>query len=232
LLLAGCRRPGGLEIEVDGELPSMPYVELTLQVMRAFGVRVERPSVGLFRVPESSPRLAEFTVEPDWSSASYPLAASWLTGKPAQIVGMLEHSLQGDRVFPELLERIRRPGPREIDLGSAPDLAPTVIACALFAEGETRITGAAHLRIKESDRIGVPIRELSKLGADLEELPDGLVVRPGRLQGPAELDPARDHRMAMAFGLVSLRVDGVRVLDPGCVSKSYPTFWEMLEAFR
>jgi 3-phosphoshikimate 1-carboxyvinyltransferase len=232
LLLSGCRMPGGLTIEVDGELPSMPYVELTLQAMRGFGVSVKRPSERIFEVCEARPQLAEFAVEPDWSSASYPLAASWLTGKPARVVGMVESSVQGDRIFPELLERMTRSGPREIDLSSAPDLAPTVIACALFAEGETRISGAAHLRIKESDRIGVPIRELGKLGADLEELPDGMVVRPGPLRGPAVLDPARDHRMAMSFGLVSLRVEGVSVRDPGCVSKSYPEFWEMLEVFR
>jgi len=232
LLLAGCRHPGGLEIDVRGELPSMPYVELTLQAMRSFGVEVEQPSSGVFRVPRAVPDLPEFEVEPDWSSASYPLAASFLTGKQARVVGMVEDSAQGDRIFPEILDSLANPGPREVDLTDAPDLAPTVIACALFAEGETRISGAAHLRIKESDRIGVPIRELRKLGAEMEERPDGLVVRPAPLAGPAELDPARDHRMAMAFGLVSLRVDGVRVLFPDCVSKSYPEFWEMLEAFR
>jgi 3-phosphoshikimate 1-carboxyvinyltransferase len=173
-----------------------------------------------------------FEVEPDWSSASYPLAASFLSGKPARVVGMVRDSLQGDRVFPRILDSLTGAGPRVVDLSDAPDLAPTVIACALFADGATTICGAAHLRIKESDRIGVPIRELRKLGADLEERPDGLIVRPAPLKGPAELDPAKDHRMAMAFGLVSLRVEGVRVLDPGCVSKSYPTFWKMLEAFR
>jgi 3-phosphoshikimate 1-carboxyvinyltransferase len=232
LLLAGCRIPGGLQVVVDGQLPSMPYVELTLAVMRAFGVEVERRSPETFRVPESAPSLSEYAVEPDWSSASYPLAASWLTGKPARVLGLRPDSVQGDRVFPEILEAIGRPGPREIDLADAPDLAPTAIACALFAEGETAITGAAHLRIKESDRIGVPLRELAKLGADLEERPDGLVVRPAPLRGPAALDPARDHRMAMAFGLVSLRVAGVQILDPDCVSKSYPDYWNMLEGFR
>ncbi|MBW2278806.1 MAG: 3-phosphoshikimate 1-carboxyvinyltransferase, partial [Deltaproteobacteria bacterium] len=232
LLLAGCRQPDGLEIEVCGELPSMSYVELTLQAMQKFGVTVERPTAGVFRVLNAVPRLAELEVEPDWSSASYPLAASFLTGKQARIVGMVEDSVQGDRVFPEILASLARPGPRAVDLADAPDLAPTVIACALFAKGETSITGAAHLRIKESDRIGVPIRELRKLGADLQERPDGLVVRQAPLNGPAELDPANDHRMAMAFGLVSLRVGGLHVLDPGCVSKSYPDFWTMLEAFR
>jgi 3-phosphoshikimate 1-carboxyvinyltransferase len=232
LLLAGCRRPGGIEIHVDGELPSLPYVELTLQVMRAFGVPVKRSGNRIFAVPETVPRIDEFEVEPDWSSASYPLAASWLTGRDTRIVGMVEASVQGDRIFPGILERLARPGEREIDLADAPDLAPTVIACALFAEGKTTISGAAHLRIKESDRIRTPIRELGKLGADLEERPDGLVVRPAELSGPAELDPARDHRMAMSFGLVSLRVPGVTVIDPGCVSKSYPAFWDMLEEFR
>jgi 3-phosphoshikimate 1-carboxyvinyltransferase len=90
----------------------------------------------------------------------------------------------------------------------------------------------AHLRLKECDRIAVPIQELAKLGADLVERPDGLRVRPVPLRGPARLDPADDHRMAMAFGLVALRVHGLHVENPACVAKSYPGFWDMLEAYR
>jgi 3-phosphoshikimate 1-carboxyvinyltransferase len=232
LLLAGCRAPGGLEVWVDGELPSQPYVELTVAVMREFGIAIERPAPDLYRVPEALPDRDEFAVEPDWTSASYPLAAAWLTDRRVELPGIRERSVQGDRVFAELLDRLNRPGVRRIDLGATPDLAPALIACALFAEGETTITGAAHLRIKESDRIGVPARELGKLGAEIEERQDGLRVRPVPLRGPAALDPAGDHRMAMAFGLVALRVDGVRVENQGCVSKSYPGYWEMLERFR
>ena len=114
----------------------------------------------------------------------------------------------------------------------APDIVPTVVACALFAAGTTQLRGVAHLRIKESDRIGVLVRELEKLGARLRELPDGIELEPAPLSGPATLDPSGDHRMAMAFGLVSLRIDGLNILDPGCVSKSYPGFWQMLETFR
>jgi 3-phosphoshikimate 1-carboxyvinyltransferase len=232
LLLAGCRLPGGAVVEVAGELPSLPYVELTRAVMRSFGVVVEQGGPGRFLVPAALPDRAEYSVEADWSSASYPLAAAWLTGRPVRVTNLSRDSLQGDRIFPELLERLSGPGPREIDLTDTPDLAPTLVACALFAAGETVISGAAHLRIKESDRIGVPVRELRKLGADIEERSDGVVVRPKRLNGPATLDPARDHRLAMAFGLVSLRIPGMEIGDPGCVTKSYPDYWSMLEVFR
>jgi len=231
LLLMGAALPGGVRVHVDGDLPSRPYVDLTVAVLDAFGVAVSEHA-GEFRVAPGGPRATEYAVEGDWSSASYPLAAGWLTGREVEVTNAVATSVQGDRVFPELLARIAAPGPREINLKDAPDLAPTVTACALFADGETAITGAAHLRVKESDRIAVLVRELARLGADLEEREDGLVVRPAPLAGPAALDPTADHRMAMAFGLVGLRVPGVEITDPGCVSKSYPDFWAMLEAFR
>ena len=241
LLMLGAALPGGLSVFVQGQLPSRPYVELTIDVLEAFGVQVsEDQVVGAevsergteFCVSPGPPRAAEYNVEGDWSSASYPLAAGFITGREVSINNLSPDSRQGDRVFPDLLERLAGPGPRTIDLVDAPDLAPSVVACALFADGETAITGAAHLRVKESDRIAVLVRELSKLGADLEERPDGITVRPRPLRGPAELDPSADHRMAMAFGLVSLRVPDLHILDADCVSKSYPDYWSMLGCFR
>lgn len=231
LLLMGAGLPGGIDIEVVGSVPSRPYVDLTLGVMERFGVRVERRG-GAFRVWPGGPRATRFRVEGDWSSASYPLAAGFLTGRRVEVSNVAPDSAQGDRAFPELLESIVSGVGRRIDLRDAPDLAPTVAACALFADGETTIVGAEHLRVKESDRIAVLCRELVKLGARAEERVDGLTIRPGPLRGGVELDPERDHRMAMAFGLVGLRVPGVTVRDAGCVSKSYPDFWRMLETFR
>jgi len=232
LLLLGSRWPGGLRVDVKGRLPSKPYVDLTLEALSAFGVAVDRPSEDVFQIPHGPPRRAEYRVEPDWSSASYVLAASWLTGREVSIPGLSRDSAQGDRRIREIVAELDEPGPRRYDLADAPDIVPTVVACALFAAGTTQLRGVAHLRIKESDRIGVLVRELEKLGARLRELPDGIELEPVPLSGPATLDPSGDHRMAMAFGLVSLRIDGLNILDPGCVSKSYPGFWRMLETFQ
>ncbi len=231
LLLLGAGLPAGLEIQVAGALPSRPYVEMTVTALAAFGVGVQRSGHHRFQVGGGRPGAESYRVEGDWTSAGYPLAAAWLTGKQVHLEGVARDSVQGDRAVPRLLEQLGRPGPRTLDLGDHPDLVPTLAACALFADGQTEIAGVAHLRVKESDRIGVLSRELNKLGADVTERPDGMVVRPKRLLGPARLDPAGDHRLAMAFGLVSLRVADVHVENPGCVSKSYPGFWKMLEEF-
>lgn len=231
LLLLGAGMPAGLEILVEGTLPSRPYVEMTVAVMTAFGVGVKRPGDHSFRVGSGRPGADTYGVEGDWTSVGYPLAAAWLTGKDVRFKDLPRDSVQGDRVVLQILEQLGRPGPRSLDLGDHPDLVPTVVACALFADGQTEIVNVAHLRIKESDRIGVLSRELKKLGAKIVERPDGMVVRPVRLHGPARLDPAGDHRLAMAFGLVSLRVPEVIVENPQCVSKSYRGFWKMLEAF-
>jgi len=231
LLLLGSRLPGGLQVVVNGRLPSRPYVDITVTALRDFGVAVELSAPGVFEVSFGPPRVGDYEVEPDWSSASYVHAASWLTGRALSVRHLPHDSAQGDRIIGELLGELDESGPRELELRDTPDLVPTVVACALFAPGTTRIVGVEHLRIKESDRIGVLVHQLSKVGARLTELPDGISVEPAELSGPATLDPAGDHRMAMAFGLVSLRVAGIEILNRDCVSKSYPGFWEMLEAF-
>lgn len=232
LLMMGCRLPRGLRVRLTGSMPSWPYVELTFRAMAAFGVVVQTGDADTLTVPPVVPRAERFHVEGDWSSASYPLAAGWLTDREVRVTNTSTESVQGDRVFPRLLEKLSRPGPRIFTMNDTPDLVPTVVACALFAEGATEITGVAHLRIKESDRLAVLVRETQKLGAKIREMPDGLMVEPAALRGGAQLDPANDHRMAMAFGLISLRVDGLSVLNPDCVSKSYPDFWTMLARFR
>ncbi|OGQ83933.1 MAG: 3-phosphoshikimate 1-carboxyvinyltransferase [Deltaproteobacteria bacterium RIFOXYA12_FULL_58_15] len=233
LLLVGSRMPEGLRITVDGALPSRPYFELTLSVLGAFGVRYSQPMPNTYVVSRGRPRCHGYEVEGDWSSASYPIAAGWLTGREVSVVNASKDSAQGDRLFPSLLETLATAGDREIDMSDVPDLVPTVTACALFAQGNTHIKGAAHLRIKESDRLAGLAGEFKKLGAKITEEPDGLVIEPGPLRGNgAALDSHRDHRLAMAFGLVSLRVNNFTVLTPGCVSKSYPEFWQMLEEFR
>ena len=170
-------------------------------------------------------------------------------------------SLQGDRAIIGLLERLSRPGPRRFDLGDCPDLIAPVAAAAAFADGPTELRNAAHVRTKESDRLRVLAEGFRAAGIAVEELPDGMVITPYRpaqgVSGPNEvcpcehatgkltlahatpdpgpaltLDPHSDHPMAMAFGLLSLRLPHVRVADPDCVSKSYPRFWNDLALFR
>lgn len=235
LLLAAPRLPNGLNIELAGELPSRPYVDLTLDSLAAFGVTVDTsPGPGgtaVYRVRPSSLHTASVTIEGDHSSASYPLAAGFLTDRPVRVVNARADSRQGDRIFGELLEGLAQPAPRTYELEDVPDIAPTLATCALFAQGETRLMGLGHLRIKECDRLSVLATGFRQVGADLDELPDGLVIRPKPLHGDVDLNPADDHRMAMCFALLSLRLPDIRITDTDCVSKSYPTFFEMLARF-
>ncbi len=235
LLLVAPRLPHGLRIELAGELPSKPYVDLTLDALREFGVTVQTKTgpkgASIYEVAPAGLHPASVTIEGDHSSASYPLAAGFLTGQEVSVVNARPDSRQGDRIFGELLTALHRPAPRTFDLGDTPDIAPTVATCALFAEGETRLTGLAHLRIKECDRLAVLAAGFAKVGADVDELADGLVIRHRPLHGDVDLDPADDHRMAMCFSLLGLRLPDVRVADRDCVSKSYPAFYEMLARF-
>jgi 3-phosphoshikimate 1-carboxyvinyltransferase len=175
-------------------------------------------------------------VEADWSSAAFLLVAGRLAGLEVRLrgLGSAAESLQGDAAIERLLAGLDRTATNELDLTDVPDLIAPLTVAALFAERPTRIRGAAHTRVKESDRVAVLASELSKLGALVREQPDGLDIEPlsGAFIREVELDPASDHRMAMAFGLVSLRAPGVSVRSPECVSKSFPTFWEALAAVR
>ncbi len=231
LLLVGPAM-GGVEIHLTGPLPSSPYVDLTIQVMEAFGAHVDRRDHATYVVADKPYVARDFTVEADHSSASYPLAAGWLTNRQVEIPNLDQNSLQPDRVFADHLARLDSPGPLEFDLEESPDIAPTLAVCALFRKAPTVLSGLRHLAIKESNRLEVLATELQKLGADIAVRSDGWEIRPASLVGPARLDPASDHRMAMCFGLVGLVVPGVEVSDPGCVSKSYPNFWRMLDGFR
>ncbi|MDP8222415.1 MAG: 3-phosphoshikimate 1-carboxyvinyltransferase [Candidatus Lernaella stagnicola] len=232
LLMMGCRLPRGLVVHLEGRFPSRPYVRLTIQTLHAFGIDLRTSQQEIIEIPPKMPHTAEFTIEGDWTSASYPLAAGWLMNQPVEVDNLDPQSEQGDRIFKRLLQRLGQSGDQVFSLQDAPDIVPTVVACALFAQDVTEITGVSHLRIKESDRLAVLARETAKLGADVRELPDGILVRPRPLHGGVQLNPAGDHRMAMAFGLISLRVPDLVVANPDCVTKSYPGYWDMLARFR
>jgi 3-phosphoshikimate 1-carboxyvinyltransferase len=235
LLLVAPMLPNGLEIELTGQSVSRPYLDMTVAMMRQRGARVEASGQS-FRVEPGRYRGGEIAVEVDWSAAAFVLAAARIVGADIRPEGLAspERSLQGDAAIAPMLDGFDRRATNELDLTDVPDLIAPLCVAALFAAKPTRIRGAAHTRVKECDRVAVLARELAKIGAEIVALDDGLDVAPlvAPRREPIELDPEDDHRMAMAFGLVSLRVPGVSVKNRDCVSKSFPDFWSVLARIR
>ncbi|MBI5502326.1 MAG: hypothetical protein HY907_18930 [Deltaproteobacteria bacterium] len=242
LLLVAPRLPGGLAVRLRGAAVSRPYLALTVDVLRRFGARVDERPEG-YRVEPGALRCERFEVEGDWSSAAFILAAARIAGREVRIPNLRRDSGQGDRVIVDFLERLAGPGPHRFDLGDCPDLVAPLAAAAAFAVGPTEIRNVAHARIKESDRLRVLAEGFRAAGIVVEEFPDGLRIAGLAPEGAGEaakpavqagafLDPHHDHRMAMAFGLLSLRLPHLRIADPECVSKSYPDFWRDLDCFR
>jgi 3-phosphoshikimate 1-carboxyvinyltransferase len=219
--------PGPSTLEIEGAVPSRSYLELTRNVLASFGARVEGSTVhGPLKAPA-----APFVVEPDASSAAVFLAAGHLSGGRVEIEGLGADSAQPDARFAEILARFG--GDVQVDLADAPDLAPVIAAvaaaAALKSGSVSRLTGLGTLPGKESSRIEVLARGLAACGFTARAGADDLEIGPGPgLRGEVVLDPAGDHRMAFAFALLGLVVDGVRVADPGCVAKSWPGFWDDL----
>jgi 3-phosphoshikimate 1-carboxyvinyltransferase len=237
------------ELEVQGEVYSRPYVEMTLDVMADFGIRVEAaPSLTYFRIPRGGYTGIEYRVEGDASGASYFWAAAAITGGRVTVANVPVPSLQGDADLVPILARmgcevsrvkggITVQGPSrleavEVDMSNMPDVAPTLAVVAAFAEGTTVISNVAHLRIKECDRLAAMVTELGKMGAEIEEEPDRMIIH-GRSGGVnlhgAEIETYDDHRIAMCFGVAGLRVPGVRITNEGCVKKSFPDFWPRVQ---
>ncbi|MGA2034286.1 MAG: 3-phosphoshikimate 1-carboxyvinyltransferase [Thermoguttaceae bacterium] len=243
LLMAAPCAEHPVELIVQGRLVSQPYVEMTLRVMEAFGIAVQPSADGRFRIPAPSAyRGARYEIEPDASAASYFFALAAITGGRVTVEGLSRDSIQGDVAFCECLARMGctvQYGPDQITVAGGPlrgieadmnaisDTVQTLAAVALFAQGPTAIRGVAHIRHKETDRIGALAAELRKLGADVHERSDGLEITAGPLHG-ARLQTYDDHRMAMSLALVGLRVPGVIICDPGCTAKTYPRFFEDL----
>jgi len=244
LLLALPCAAGPTHIQVEGTLVSVPYVEMTLDVMRAFGVEVSSPSAGVFVIPAPQKyRARSYDIEPDASAASYFWAAAAITQGSVTVTGLGLDSLQGDVQFCDCLARMgcqvrytaegitvagRPLTGIEMDMNAISDTVQTLAVVALFAQGPTTIRGVAHIRHKETDRLGNLAIELRKLGATVDVLDDGLRITPGPLHG-AEIETYDDHRMAMSLALAGLRQAGVIIRDPGCTAKTYPRFFEDLE---
>jgi 3-phosphoshikimate 1-carboxyvinyltransferase len=248
LLMAGVAAREPVTIEVAA-LTSAPYVEVTLAALAAFGGGVENEG-SLWRVRPAALRPpAVLTVEGDFSAAAYPAAAAALTGGRVALAGLSPRSRQGDRRFFDLLREMgaevawegeelavrgRSLSGVTADFSGMPDQVPTLAALAPFARGTTRITGAAHLRIKESDRLEAMATELTRLGARVSVLPDGLEIPGLWADGappadPVVIDPRGDHRIAMSLAIAGLKRPGVIIGSPEVVGKSYPEFFRDLD---
>jgi 3-phosphoshikimate 1-carboxyvinyltransferase len=243
LLMAAPAANGPVTIEVEGTLVSEPYVDMTLAVMKAFGVSVDSPRPGVYHLSPQHYRGGDYDIEPDASAASYFFAAAAITGGEVTVSGLTRSALQGDVAFVDALAQMGctvdsgageitvRGGKLhgiDIDMNAISDTAQTLSAVAPFATGPTRIRNVAHIRHKETDRIAAVATELRRIGQTVEEHADGLTIHPAPLC-PATIATYDDHRMAMSFALVGLRTPGIRIAHPECTAKTYPRFFEDLE---
>ncbi|MET0729484.1 MAG: 3-phosphoshikimate 1-carboxyvinyltransferase [Acidimicrobiales bacterium] len=247
LLLAAPATRTGVTIRLEGALVSRPYVEMTIAVMAAFGIRVDRPDERTWRVEPQTYRGAELRIEPDASAASYAFAVAAVVGGTVRVDGLGTGSLQGDIAFVDRLERMGVRVERsargttvtssgqlhgiDADMSQISDTAQTLAVVAAFADGPTRVTGIGFIRRKETDRIAAVVTELRRAGIEATEEPDGFVVHPGPIR-PATIETYDDHRMAMSFALLGLRAPGIRIADPACVAKTFPRYWSLLDDVR
>jgi 3-phosphoshikimate 1-carboxyvinyltransferase len=247
LLLAAPAMPGGLQVRLEGEVVSRPYLALTVAVMRAFGAEVTGDGSDAFTVAPVGYRATTYRIEPDASAASYFFAAAAICGGRVRIDGLGRHALQGDVAFVHELARmgaevtvaddhVEVVGPETLrgidaDFSQISDTAQTLAAVAVFADAPTTITGIGFIRRKETDRIGAVVTELRRCGIEATELDDGFRIVPGEPE-PATIETYDDHRMAMSFALLGLRAPGIRIADPGCVAKTFPGYWDALDTLR
>ncbi len=247
LMLIAPYLPNGLRVVLTTPLVSRPYVRITAAVMAAFGVAGVQMGDRIISVPAGRYVPCAYEIEPDASSAGYPLAAAAICGGTVRVPGLTKHSVQGDAAFCHVLGRmgcevsqdhtgttVSRHGPLhgiEIDMVDLSDLVPTLAAVGVFASGATDIHGVGFIRNKESDRLGDLCSELRAAGIDATDNRDGLVIRESRPHS-ATLRTHHDHRLAMSFALIGLAASGIVIENPDVVSKSWPDFWMMIEGLR
>ena len=243
-----------IEVELTTDLNSKPYVDMTISIMKDFGVEIERDGYSRFTLhPSSFFPLSSYAIESDASAASYFFAAPAICGGTVKVENISRNSVQGDIAFLDVLQQMGCTVQEtdncllvtghsqlhgiDIDMRDIPDTAQTLAAIAPFADSPTRIRGIASARVKETDRVHATCTELARLGVQVEEHADGMTIHPTfNLQlstfKPATIQTYNDHRMAMAFSLIGLRVDGVTIENPSCVSKTFPNYFEVLEELR
>ncbi len=246
LLLLGPYTQSGGRIKVVGRAVSRPYVDLTIEVMEAFGVTVKEEN-GEFMVERGNYRGTTYTVPPDPSSATYIFLGGILSGKEVKVLGLNPRGSHPDLGFLKIIEemgaevKIEPDGVSvkgkgeirglEVDMSDMPDSVPTLAVLAAFAKGETVIKGIEHLRFKESNRIEAIRNGLISMGVEVEVSKNSMRILGGAPK-PSLIDSYGDHRIAMAFALASIKVPGIKVKDPECVTKSFPGFWQFLKDLK
>jgi 3-phosphoshikimate 1-carboxyvinyltransferase len=249
LLMVAPYAKSPIEIEVTTELSSKPYVDMTINIMKEFGIEIERNNYDHFTIyPDSYSSLTIYQIESDASAASYFFAAPAICGGTIRVENISRNSKQGDIAFLNILQQmgcairgfensIEVTGTTElsgidVDMRDIPDTAQTLAAVAPFASSPTRIRGIASARVKETDRVHATCTELGRLGVHVEEHDDGMTIYPCENFSPAIIQTYNDHRMAMAFSLIGLRAPGIVIENPSCVSKTFPNFFEVLETLH
>jgi len=245
LLMTAPLATNDTRIAIKGELVSKPYIDITLNLMKTFGVEVENDNYRSFTVRGQQQYQApgDYLVEGDASSASYFLAAAAIKGGTVKVTGIGRNSMQGDIRFADVLEKM---GARiewgddfiactrgdlnaiDLDMNHIPDAAMTIATAALFAKGTTVMRNIYNWRVKETDRLAAMATELRKVGAEVEEGNDYIRITPPAQIQFAEIGTYNDHRMAMCFSLVALSATPVTILDPKCTAKTFPDYFEQL----
>lgn len=237
------------KLTLTGDIVSEPYIAMTIDMMADWGVIVERPELGTLTVAagQTYQAKASYAVEPDASSASYFFAAAAVTGGCVTIPNLSRKALQGDALFVDAMAAMGATveddargltvtGPSQlhgitINMNAISDTAPTLAAIAANASSSTLIAGVEHMRWKETDRIKAMVTQLRAMGADIEERQDGMLIKPSKLHR-SQVATYDDHRMAMSLAIAGIANQGVDIEDPGCTSKTFPTFFEVLAALR
>jgi 3-phosphoshikimate 1-carboxyvinyltransferase len=240
------KRP--VTLNVRGTFVSKPYVNMTLSVISKFGINFEYdttnvPEYSSYYIEPQKYECADYTIEGDYSSASYMIAAASMLPSKITIKNLYRDSMQGDKLILDIVEKMGAKVTRDdssvtiesdgnlesfdVDLSDAPDLLPTVAVLMATANGESRITGVEHARFKETDRVHNCAVELENVGLDVEELRDGLIIR-GRPKG-GFVDSHMDHRMVMAFYVLGLKIGDVKIKDASCYDVSFPNFLEVMD---
>lgn len=250
LLMVAPYAQSEIEITLSTELNSKPYVDMTIEVMKEFGIEIQRKDYSRFTIHSSRYLpITNYQVESDASAASYFFAAPAICGGTVKVENISRNSIQGDIKFLDVLTQMgcavaettdncilitasSKLHGIDIDMRDIPDTAQTLAVIAPFADSPTRIRGIASARVKETDRVFATCTELKRLGVQVEEHQDGMTIYPCQTFKPANIQTYNDHRMAMAFSLIGLRFDGVTIENPNCVSKTFPNYYEVLESLR
>ena len=247
LLMASPMTKKSMTIHIKGELVSKPYIDITLHIMKAFGVKVENLDYKQFNIKAGQKYRAveSFMVEGDASSASYFLAAAAIKGGTVKVTGIGSNSVQGDIKFVDVLEKMgakvewgkefvsvtkHKLNAIDMDFNHIPDAAMTVATMALFVEGTTTLRNIYNWRVKETDRLYAMATELRKVGAIVEEGEDYLKITPPKKLKHAQIDTYDDHRVAMCFSLLALDPTSVTINEPECTAKTFPTYFEVLKS--